>query len=114
VEDETDLDSQQAQCREVIRLRPAFAGGYQGLGVIHKWRGQIVEAIPLFRKAASLDPDFSEAYRDLAGALATAGQTREALAVLENYRSRHPEDRVAAELERAIRVDADSQAMAPQ
>jgi tetratricopeptide (TPR) repeat protein len=103
------LDEAEEQYREVIRLRPEFAGGYQGLGVIHKWRGQIVEAIPLFRKAASLDPDFAEAYRDLAGALATAGQTREALAVLQNYRSRHPEDRVAADLERAIRTDPSSQ-----
>ena len=41
------LDEAEAQYREVIRLRPDFAGGYQGLGVIHKWRGQIVEAIPL-------------------------------------------------------------------
>jgi tetratricopeptide (TPR) repeat protein len=103
------LDEAEEQYREVIRLRPAFAGGYQGLGVILKWRGQIVQAIPLFRKAASLDPNFAEAHRDLVGALATAGQTREALAVLENYRSRHPEDRVAADLERAIRADSRSQ-----
>ncbi len=108
------LDEAEAQYREVIRLRPDFAGGYQGLGVIHKWRGQIVEAIPLFRKAASLDPDFAEAFRDLAGALATEGQTNEALAVLRNYRSRHPEDRVAGELERAIRADAVQQRLTPQ
>lgn len=35
---------------------------------------------------------YSEAYRDLAGALATLGQTGEALAILERYRDRHPED----------------------
>ena len=108
------VDEAEEQYREVIRLRPGFAGGYQGLGVIEKWRGRILEAIPLFRKAASLDPDFADAYRDLAGALATAGQTKEALAVLGNYRSRHPEDRVAADLERAIRTAAGPQTAAPQ
>lgn len=108
------LDEAEEQYREVIRLRPSFAGGYQGLGVIQKWRGQIGESIPNFRKAAALDVNYGEAYRDLAGALATSGRTQEALAVLENYRSRHPEDRIAADLERAIRADAASQVARPQ
>ncbi|HTD53300.1 MAG TPA: hypothetical protein VK780_09765 [Thermoanaerobaculia bacterium] len=43
---------------------------------------------------------------DLAGALATLGNRGEALAVLGEYRARHPEDRVATDLERAIREDA--------
>lgn len=90
----------------MIRLRPEFAGAWQGLGVIYKWRGDLVAAISLFRKAAALDPNYSEAYCDLAGALATLGQTGEALAVLERYRERHPEDRVAGDLERAIRAEA--------
>lgn len=100
------LDEAEREYREVIRLRPKFAGGYEGLGVVYKWRGRLDEAIPYFRKAAGLDPNYSAAFCDLAGALATLGSTREALAVLENYRSRHPEDRVAADLEQAIRADA--------
>jgi thioredoxin-like negative regulator of GroEL len=84
------------------------------MGVIAKWQGRIADAIPLFRKAASLDPNLADAYRDLAGALATVGQTKEALAVLENYGSRHPEDRIATDLERAIRADAASQVTRPQ
>jgi len=108
------LEEAEAQYREVVRLRPEFAGGYEGLGVIAKWEGRIADAIPLFRKAASLDPNLADAYRNLAGALATAGQTSEALAVLGNYRTRHPEDRVAADLERAIRVDAGVQPTHPQ
>jgi len=103
---EKRVDDSETQYREVIRLRPTFAGGHEGLGVIYKWRGRLDEAIPLFRRAAALDPNYSAAFCDLAGALATLGSTREALAVLENYRSRHPEDRVAADLERAIRADA--------
>ena len=97
-------DEAEAEFEAVIRLRPDFAGGYEGLGVIHKWRGELERAIPLFRKAASLDPNFSAAYCDLAGALATLGQTQEALAILQNFRARHPEDRTAANLERTIRA----------
>lgn len=102
------LDDAAAEFREVIRLRPDFAGGYQGLGVVEKWRGDLPAAIPLFRKAAALDPSYRDAWCDLAGALATLGQTREALDTLANYRSRHPADPVAAELERAVRLDAAS------
>jgi tetratricopeptide (TPR) repeat protein len=100
---ERRLEEAEEGYREVVRLRPEFAGAWQGLGVIQKWRGDLGAAIPLFRKAAALDPNYSEAHRNLAGALATLGQTSEALAILERYRERHPEDGVAAELERAIR-----------
>jgi predicted Zn-dependent protease len=103
------LHEAEAEYREVIRLRPKFAGGYQGLGVIHKWRGSLPEAIPFFRKAAELDPNYRDAWCDLAGALATLGQTQEALAVLANYRSRHSEDAVAEDLEKAIRADGANQ-----
>jgi tetratricopeptide (TPR) repeat protein len=91
----------------VVRLRPKFAGAYEGLGVIQKWRGRLDEAIPLFRKAAALDPNYREAWCDLAGALATLGHTQEALETLGNYRSRHPADPAAADLERAIRRSSD-------
>jgi tetratricopeptide (TPR) repeat protein len=100
------LEEAESEFREVIRLRPAFAGGYEGLGVILKWRGDLAGALPLFRKDAALDPNYSAAWCDLAGALATVGQTKEALDTLADYRSHHPEDRVAANLEVAIRGDA--------
>ena len=101
---EKRLDEAANEFREVARLRPDFAGAWQGLGVIEKWRRYPLASIPHFRKAAALDPDYRDAWCDLAGALATVGQTREALETLANYRSRHPEDTVAAELERAIRA----------
>jgi tetratricopeptide (TPR) repeat protein len=100
------LEEAAIEFREVARLRPDFAGAWQGLGVIEKWRGDPSAAIPHFRRAAALDPDYRDAWCGLAGALATVGQTREALETLGNYRSRHPEDTVAAELEIAIRADA--------
>jgi Flp pilus assembly protein TadD len=103
------LDDAEAEYREVIRLRPSFAGGYQGLGVVYKWRGEMAEAIPHFRKATELDPNYGDAWCNLAGALATVGRTTEALATLANYRSRRPNDPVAADLERAIRADAAQQ-----
>ncbi|MEO8348253.1 MAG: tetratricopeptide repeat protein [Acidobacteriota bacterium] len=97
------LPEAEKEYREIIRLRPDFAGAWQGLGVISKWRGDLGSAVPLFRKAAALDPNYSDAWCSLAGALATLGQTGEALAVVERYRERHPEDRVAIDLQRAIR-----------
>ena len=100
------LEEAESEFREVVRLRPAFAGGYEGLGVIAKWRGDIAGALPHFRKAAALDPNYSAAWCDLAGALATLAQTREALETLGNYRGRHPDDKVARELEAAIRAYA--------
>jgi Tfp pilus assembly protein PilF len=102
---EKRLDEAAIEFREVARLRPDFAGAWQGLGVIEKWRGDSSGSIPYFRKAAALDPDYRDAWCGLAGALATVGQTREALETLGNYRSRHPEDSIADELERAIRAD---------
>jgi tetratricopeptide (TPR) repeat protein len=100
------LDEAEAQYREALRLQPNSAGAEENLGVIYKWRGRLDLALPHFRRAHELDPDLSAAACDLAGALATLGQTQEALAVLAGYRARHPEDGVAAGLERAIRADA--------
>ena len=105
---EKRLEEAEAQYREVIRLRPDFAGAYQNLGVLLKWRSRLPDAIPLFRKAYALDPDLSAAACDLAGGLATVGESAEALAILQRYGERHPEDTVAADLERAIRADAAS------
>ncbi len=100
------LDEAEAAYREALRLKPSFAGAEENLGVIHKWRGDLASALPHFRRAHVLDRDLSAAACDLAGALATLGQTQEALDTLVAYRHRHPEDRVAADLEQAIRADS--------
>jgi Flp pilus assembly protein TadD len=57
------LDEAEAEAEygEVIRLRPKFAGGSERLGVILKWRGSLAGAPPLFREAATLDPDHGDA-----------------------------------------------------
>ena len=91
-----------ANMAQAIRMALHYAE--ENLGVLYKWRGNLPSALPHFRKAHALDPDLSPAACDLAGALATLGQTGEALSVLGEYRRRHPEDRVAADLERAIRA----------
>lgn len=102
------LEEAEFQYREAIRLRPDFAGAEQNLGVLYKWQEWLDLAIPHFRRAYALDPNFADAARSLAGALAPLGQTEEALATLTRYCETHPEDRVAAELEQAIRADAAS------
>jgi Flp pilus assembly protein TadD len=100
------LDEAEAAYREALRLQPRYAGAEENLGVLFKWRGDLPSALPHFQKAHALDPDLSAAACDLAGALATLGRTPEALDALGAYRARHPEDRVAADLEAAIRADA--------
>jgi Flp pilus assembly protein TadD len=100
------LDEAEAAYREALRLKPSFAGAEENLGVIFKWRGDLASALPHFRRAYALDPNLSAAALDLAGALATLGRTQEALDALVAYRRGHPEDRVAADLERAIRADS--------
>ncbi len=100
------LDEAEAEYREALRLQPKSAGAEENLGVLYKWRGRLDLAIPHFRRAHELDADLSPAACDLAGALATLGQTQEALDVLAAHRRRHPEDRVAEGLERAIQADS--------
>jgi tetratricopeptide (TPR) repeat protein len=100
------LDEAEAEYREALRLDPGYAGAEENLGVLYKWRGDLPSALPHFRKAHALDPNLSPAACDLAGALATLGQTQEAVDVLAAYRRNHPEDHVAAELEQAIRSNS--------
>jgi Flp pilus assembly protein TadD len=101
------LRSEEAEVQYLaaLRLKPNFAGAEENLGVLYKWRGRLDLAIPHFRRAHELDRNLPAAAYDLAGALATVGQTADAIAVLEEYRRSHPEDRLAAELEIAIRTD---------
>lgn len=103
---ERHFEEAEAEYSQAIRLRPNYAGPYENLGVLYKWQGRLDKAIPLFRRAHELDPDYSAAACDLAGALATLGQTQAALNVLDRYRGKHPQDQVAADLERAIRSDS--------
>ena len=100
------VDEAEAEYREALRLHPNYAGAEENLGVLYKWRGDLRAALPHFQKARALDPDLSAAACDLAGALATLGRTQEALDVLGAYRRTHPEDRIAADLERAIQADS--------
>lgn len=100
------LNEAEAEYREALRIQPNYAGAEENLGVLYKWRGDLQSALPHFQNAHALDPDLSAAACDLAGALATLGQTREALETLAVYRGRHPEDHVAADLERAIQTDS--------
>ena len=100
------LDEAEAEYRQALRLHPDYAGVEENLGILHKWRGRLDLALPHFRRAHELDPDLSPAACDYAGALATLGRTREALEALTAYRQTHPQDAVAADLERAIRADS--------
>jgi len=78
------------------------SGAQENLGILYKWRGRLDLALPHSRRAHALDPDLSPAACDLAGALATLGQTDDALAILRDFTRAHPQHCTAADLERAI------------
>jgi Flp pilus assembly protein TadD len=107
------LDEAEAEYREALRLDPSYAGAEENLGVLYKWRRDLPSAIPHIRRAHAFDPNLSPAACDLAGALATLGQTQEAVDILAAYRRNHPEDHVAAELELAIRSNSQDQGHNP-
>ena len=73
------LDQAEAEYREVIRLKPNYAGAYKGLGALlcddkHDYEG----AIAAFREAIRLKPDWAEAHSDLGNALGGQGKLSEA------------------------------------
>jgi tetratricopeptide (TPR) repeat protein len=65
------LDEAIRQCREAIRLEPAYAEAHNNLGKALEMKGQMNEAIREFQEALSLNPDFAIARSNLEAALAT-------------------------------------------
>jgi tetratricopeptide (TPR) repeat protein len=63
-----------------MEIKPDFAEPYYNLAAALAHRGQIAEAIALYRKALEIKPDLPEAHADLATALAGRGQVAEAMA----------------------------------
>ena len=50
------IDEALAQFERGREVEPGFGGNYRAIGVVHVTRGEIEEAIPLFKRAAVLDP----------------------------------------------------------
>ncbi len=71
------------QCLEkAIELDPQYARAYESMGLLSLARQDIDGAIDAFRKAVEVDPEQMASRRNLAAALNDAGQTAEAIQVL--------------------------------
>jgi len=72
-----------ARYREVIHMKPESAGARK-LGLALAQKGDLDSAIPLWREATRLNPDYPEAHYNLGLALAKKGDPQGAL---EEYRA---------------------------
>jgi tetratricopeptide (TPR) repeat protein len=76
------------QLRELLRDNPTNVQGYYLLGVIASEEKQADEAAENFEKTLLLNPDFQEAYYDLAGVKINSQKPEEAIAILGRARER--------------------------
>jgi tetratricopeptide (TPR) repeat protein len=76
------------QLKELIRDNPTNVQGYYLLGVIASEEKQAEEAVENFEKTLLLNPDFQEAYYDLAGVKINSQKPEEAIALLRRARER--------------------------
>ncbi len=74
------LDEAAAACRETIRLKPDFYGGYINLGLMMHQQRKLEEAKTALQKAIELAPKEAVGYSNLAGVLAAQGRVDEAIA----------------------------------
>jgi len=64
-----NLDTARTRFETIVRLAPNAPEGHNSLGWVLMSTGKIEEAIPQFRSALTLNPDFLEAHVNLANAL---------------------------------------------
>jgi Flp pilus assembly protein TadD len=83
----------EAILREGIRVLPDDAVLHHALGLSLVRSKKLLGALPELARAASLAPDRAHFAYVYGVALNSAGRKREAIAVLENARVRHPDDR---------------------
>jgi tetratricopeptide (TPR) repeat protein len=83
------------QLAALVRDNPANAGAHYFLGAIALEEKRWDDAVSRFRLAVAGDPNFDQAYFDLAAALIAAGRGEEAITALEVVRRRKPASFVA-------------------
>jgi Flp pilus assembly protein TadD len=71
--------------RAALELNPKSAAAASGLGRALAKQGRLADADPFYRKAAELDPAHKEALLELAGLYEQGKQTKEAIALYENF-----------------------------
>jgi len=79
--------------RDALAQDPRSAVAHHGLGLLLVRQRRMAEAMPELREAARLAPDDARYGYVYAVALAGAGQTKQAIELLEQVLARHPNDR---------------------
>ena len=65
--------------KNVIRLNPKYADGFNNLGTIQRLQGKLDEALESFKKALLLKPDYAEAYYNIGLTLKDQGKLDDAI-----------------------------------
>ncbi len=66
-----------ATLKRVIRREPAFAGGYDVMGLMHNRRGQTEQALSAFSGAVRVDPTYGRAHKHLGDTIISSGKVVE-------------------------------------
>ncbi|MBW1707596.1 MAG: tetratricopeptide repeat protein, partial [Deltaproteobacteria bacterium] len=82
-----------AAAKRAVELSPSGANAYSAMGTALRYAGRPEEAIPLFKKAISLNPISSSLLlRNLGGAYLLAGRHEEAIVVFKRSLQERPND----------------------
>jgi len=68
---------------EAVKADPGVPEAYNGVGVSHRMRNDLAAALSWYKRALAVDPDFGDAYYNMACAYAVQGKRALALRYLE-------------------------------
>jgi len=80
---EGNFEQARGRFLEAVEADPGIPEAYNGVGVTHRMRGQLAEALSWYKKALAVDPDFGDAYYNLACVYALRGERTLALRYLQ-------------------------------
>jgi tetratricopeptide (TPR) repeat protein len=81
--DEGAFEKARRRFLEATRADPGVPEAYNGVGVTYRMRNDLAEALLWYKKALAADPDFGDAYYNMACVYALQGRTGLALRYLE-------------------------------
>ncbi len=96
-----NLDQDSKLTQPVFSVQTAQANSYSasklvGEGIAHALKGELEEAVQLFRRAIKIDPNSADAYNNLGNALAMMGKNEEAIEAFRRSIELYPDNELAA------------------
>jgi hypothetical protein len=80
---EGNFEKARSRFEEAVALAPRLPEPYNGVGVSYRGRGDLALALDWYKKALAVDPDFGDAYYNMACVYALSGQPDLALRYLQ-------------------------------